>query len=78
MENIKAAIIGSFSAFAAYLSPISSIFFSILYVFLLNFVFGYLSGLSKGESFSLKKAFIAVKEAGIFFLIVASVYIIGE
>lgn len=78
METIKAAIVGAFSALAAYLSPISSVLFSILYVFLLNFAFGYLSGLAKGESFSLRKAFTAVKEASIFFLVVASVYIIGE
>lgn len=78
MENIKAVIVGIFSALAAYLSPISSVLFSILYVFFLNFLFGYLSGLVKGESFALRKAFTAVKEACIFFLIVASVYIIGE
>lgn len=78
MENIKALLVGTLSALAAYLSPISSIMFSILYVFLLNFVFGYLTGMSTGERFSFKKAFHTVKEVCAYYLILVSIFIIGE
>lgn len=78
MENIKILLVGTLSALAAYLSPISSVIFSILYVFLLNFACGYLAGMANGEKFAWKKAFSTVKEVAIYYIILVSVFIVGE
>lgn len=78
MENLKGLLVGVMSALAAYLSPISSVIFSIFYVFILNFIFGLLGGFSKGEKFDFKKAFSTIKEVLIYYLIILSVYLVGE
>ena len=39
---------------------------------------GYLSGMVKGEAFSLKKALVCIGHAAIFFVLCASVYVIGK
>lgn len=78
MENIKALLVGTLSALAAYLSPISSVIFSVLYVFILNFACGYLAGMANGEKFAWKKAFSTVKEVAVYYMILVSIFIVGE
>lgn len=71
-------IVGIVLAILAYLEPIDGELKSLFMVFFLNFVFGYLSGMVKGEDFSLKKALLCIGHATIFFILCASVYIIGK
>ena len=67
------------SALAAYFHPISDIVFCTVYIFGLNFVLGLIAGMAiDNESFSFKKAFHCILHTCIFFLIIASVYFVGE
>lgn len=79
MENIKSLFIGIIMGIAAYLNPIAGDIVSMLAVFTLNFIFGLLAALfACNESFSFRKAWKCVTEATIFFVLVCSVYFIGE
>ena len=71
-------IAGIVLSILAYLEPIDGELKSLFLVFFLNFVFGYLSGMVKGEDFSLKKALVCIGHAAIFFVLCASVYVIGK
>lgn len=77
-EQIKNVIVGIVLAILAYLEPINGELQALLLVFFLNFLFGYLSGMVKGEDFSLKKALVCVGHATIFFILCAAVYVIGR
>ena len=79
MENIKNLIACMLSALAAYFHPISDIVFCTVYIFGLNFVLGLIAGMAvDNESFSFKKAFMCIIHTCVFFLIIASVYFVGE
>jgi glucan phosphoethanolaminetransferase (alkaline phosphatase superfamily) len=77
-EQIKNVIISVILAILAYLEPIEAELQTLFLVFFLNFLFGYISGMVKGEDFSLKKALICVLHAAIFFVLCAAVYIVGR
>lgn len=78
IEQIKNMAVGIVLAILAYLEPIESELQSLFLVFFLNFLFGYLSDMVKGEEFSLKKALVCVGHATIFFILCAAVYVIGR
>ena len=59
-DRIKDIVVGVVLAILAYLKPIEGELSSLMIVFTLNFVFGYLSGMiAKGENFELKKQLCA-------------------
>ena len=63
----------------AYFAPISNVVFVIFYVFLINFLAGLISGIVRqDESFNLKKFFYCVLETMVYYIIVMSVYTVGE
>ena len=78
VEQVKNMIAGIVLSILAYLEPIDGELKSLFLVFFLNFIFGYLSGMVKGEDFSLKKALVCIGHAAIFFVLCASVYVIGK
>lgn len=79
MEDLKTILVASFLSLMMYLSPINGILFAVSFAFLLNFVIGYITGMRVNkESFDFKKAFSCIIEACVFFVIVASIYTIGE
>lgn len=78
IEQIKNMAVGIVLAILAYLEPIDGELKSLFLVFFLNFIFGYLSGMVKGEDFSFKKAIVCIGHAAIFFVLCASVYVIGK
>lgn len=78
LEQIKNFLVGIVLAILAYLEPIEGELKSLFLVFSLNFLFGYLSDMVKGEDFSLKKALVCVGHATVFFILCASVYLIGR
>lgn len=78
IEQIKNMAVGIVLAILAYLEPIESELQSLFLVFFLNFLFGYLSDMVKGEDFSLKKALVCIGHAAIFFVLCAAVYVIGR
>lgn len=78
-ERLKDIIVGVVIAVLAYLKPIEGELSSLMIIFFLNFVFGYLSGMiAKGENFSFKKAIVCVGHATVFFVLCASIYMIGR
>ena len=78
-DKVKDIIIGVVIAILAYLKPIEGELSSLMIVFVLNFIFGYLSGMiAKGENFELKKAVVCIGHATVFFVLCAAVYAIGR
>jgi len=78
-DKVKDIIIGVVLAILAYLRPIEGELSSLMIVFVLNFIFGYLSGMiAKGENFELKKAVVCIGHATVFFVLCAAVYAIGR
>lgn len=78
VEQVKNVIIGILLAILAYLEPIEGELQTLFLVFFLNFLFGYLSGMVKGEDFSLKKAVVCIGHATVFFVLCAAVYVVGR
>lgn len=79
VDKLRDVIIGVFFAILAYLKPIEGELSSLMIVFALNFIFGYLSGMiAKGENFELKKAVVCIGHATVFFVLCAAVYAIGR
>lgn len=79
MENIRTVVVSFLAAIGAYLNPVNGELKSLLAIFMLNFVFGYLAGmLANHERFMIKKAMRCIGEATIFFVLVCSLYFIGE
>lgn len=78
-ERIKDIVVGIVLAVLAYLKPIEGELTSLMIIFLLNFIFGYLSDMiANGNDFSLKKAVTCIGHATVFFVLCASVYAIGK
>lgn len=78
-DKVKDIIISVVLAILAYLKPIEGELSSLMIVFVLNFIFGYLSGMiAKGENFELKKAVVCIGHATVFFVLCAAVYAIGR
>ena len=78
-DTIKNLIITISSILIGYFSPIKDVVFVIFFVFLLNCVFGLIAGVGvQGEKFSLKKFFRCIMETLTFYVIVLSVYLVGE
>ena len=78
LERYKDLAISILIAIAAYLKPIEGELLSMFVIFFTNFVFGYVSGMVKGEDFSLRKAVVCIGHATVFFVLVAAIYIIGR
>ena len=79
LEQIKNVIVGIVTAVLAYLKPIEGELWSLFLIFVLNFAFGYLSGMvANGEDFNLKKAFRCIGEATVFFVLCTAIYAIGQ
>ena len=69
-DRIKDIVAGVVLALLAYLKPIEGELSSLMIVFALNFVFGYLSGMiAKGENFELKDRWKALFNAYHLYLI---------
>lgn len=77
--DIKDVLIGVLLAVLAFLRPMQGELWSLVIVFFLNFLFGYLSGMiAKGEEFSLKKALVCVGHATVFFILCLAIFGIGK
>lgn len=76
---IKNTLVTIASLLAAYLAPLTDVVFVIFYVFLINFVAGLIASIVvDDERFSVKKFFHCVIETMVYFVIVVSVYVVGE
>ena len=67
------------SVLVGYFAPIKDVVFVIFFIFLLNCLFGLLAGVTvEGERFNLKKFFRCIMETLVFYVIVLSIYLVGE
>jgi hypothetical protein len=78
-ETIRNLIVTICSVLIGYFSPLGDIVFVIFFVFLLNCIFGLVAGVGvEGERFNLKKFFRCIMETFVFYVIVLSIYVVGE
>ena len=78
-DTIKNLLITIASVVIGYFAPLKDIVFVIFFVFLLNCLFGLIAGVGvQGEKFSLKKFFRCIMETLVFYIIVLSIYLVGE
>lgn len=78
MDHIKTLLVGIFTGLTAFLHPISGDVYSLLLVFVVNFLCGLIAAYCKGEDFDFKKAFRCVIEAAMFFVLIASIFAVGK
>lgn len=78
-DTIRNLIVTLCSILIGYFSPLKDIVFVIFFIFLLNCIFGLVAGVGvQGEKFNLKKFFRCIMETLVFYVIVLSIYIVGE
>lgn len=78
-DTFKNLIVSVTSVLIGYFAPLKDIVFVIFFIFLLNCLFGLLAGVGvEGERFNLKKFFRCIMETLVFYVIVLSIYLIGE
>lgn len=78
-DTIRNLVISITSVLIGYFAPLKDIVFVIFFVFLLNCIFGLIAGVGvQGEKFSLKKFFRCIMETLVFYVIVLSIYLVGE
>lgn len=76
IRNLLASV---FSVMFAYFAPIQNTVFVIFFVFAINCMAGMIAGIvAKHERFNLKKFFHCMLETFVFYIIVLSVFTIGE
>ena len=79
MDNLKNFIVCGFTPIAAYFSPIENVLKAVLLLLALNFLFGLAAGkLVDKDDFRFKKAFACFVQAGIFAVIMACAFYIGD
>lgn len=78
-NTIRNLIVTIFGVLLGYFAPLKDIVFVIFFIFLLNCIFGLVAGVGvQGEKFSLKKFFRCIMETLVFYVIVLSIFVIGE
>jgi len=78
-STLKSLIVSLLAGLAAYLHPLQGDMYSLISVFVLNFLFGLLAGLlANSECFQFRKAWKCISEAAVFFVMVCAIYFIGE
>lgn len=76
IRNLLASV---FSVMFAYFAPIQNMVFVIFFVFAINCMAGMIAGIvAKHERFNLKKFFHCMLETFVFYIIVLSVFTVGE
>lgn len=78
-DTFKNLIVSVTSVLIGYFAPLKDIVFVIFFIFLLNCLFGLLAGVGvEKERFNLKKFFRCIMETCVFYVIVLSIYLVGE
>lgn len=79
VTSIKNLLATLFSVTFAYFAPVTDIVFVIFYIFAINCVAGMVADIvAKHQRFSNKKFFHCLLETLVFYVIVLSIYVIGE
>ena len=79
VTSLKNLLVTLFSVTFAYFAPVSDMVFVIFFIFAINCIAGMVAGIvAKNERFSNKKFFHCLLETLVFYMIVLSIYVIGE
>lgn len=78
MEGIKFLLASFFANLASLLFPIRNDIFGLILLFTLNFVIGLFADLGNHREWSFKKAFRLFRDAAVYFVLVASIYLLGH
>ncbi len=78
MDSIKLIFASLFANIAGLLFPIKDDMFGLVLLFSLNFVIGMLADLCNHCEWSFKKAFCFFRDAAVYFVMVASIYLLGH
>lgn len=78
MDALKIMVASLCANVAAFLCPIRNEIFGLVLLFSVNFLFGLLADLSNHREWSFKKAFRLFRDAAVFFVMVASIYLLGR
>lgn len=79
ISGIKNLIISLFSITLAYFAPIKDMVFVIFFIFMVNCISGMLAGIvAKHERFNIRKFLHCLLETCAYYMVVLTIYIIGE
>lgn len=78
MDSIKLVVASLFANVAGLLFPIKNDIFGLVLLFTVNFVVGILADVTNHREWSFRKAFRFFRDAAIYFVMVASIYLLGH
>ena len=78
MDSLKLIVASLFANVAGLLFPIKDDMYGLVLLFTLNFIVGMLADLGNHRSWSFKKAFCFFRDAAIYFVMVAAIYLLGH
>jgi hypothetical protein len=77
MDGMRLFLTALCANVAALLFPIKNDIFGMVLLFAVNFLFGLLADLSNHREWSFRKAFRFFRDAAVFFVVIAAVYLLG-
>lgn len=78
LEQFKYVMCTLVSGMLSLFFPIRDFMYAMIVVFLLNYVFGVIAGLTHGENWSFKKSFVFFRHCGLFFVMTTSIFATGH
>jgi hypothetical protein len=78
MDSIKLVVTSLLANIAGLLFPIKNDMFGLVLLFSVNFFVGLLADVSNRKEWSFRKAFCFFRDASIYFVMVASIYLLGR
>lgn len=78
MDSVKLIVTSLFANIAGLLFPIKNDIFGLVLLFSVNFVVGLLADIGNRRDWSFRKAFCFFRDATIYFVMVASIYMLGK
>lgn len=78
MDSFKLMVASLFANIAGLLFPIKNDIFGLVLLFCVNFVVGLLADIANHREWSFTKAFCFFRDAAIYFVMVASIYLLGH
>ena len=78
MDGLKLFVASLFANIAGLLFPIRNDIFGLVFLFSVNFLVGMLADVTNHRDWSFRKAFCFFRDAAIYFVMVASIYLLGH
>ena len=78
MDSLKLIVASLFANVAGLLFPIKDDMYGLVLLFTLNFIVGMFADLGNHRCWSFKKAFCFFRDAAIYFVMVAAIYLLGH